>query len=36
MFIAIYCMDDKDDFSDEKNWIKAIPNLGITVSKKAV
>lgn len=38
LFIAIYCMDidSGDDFTDERNWLKAIPNLGITVSKKAV
>lgn len=36
MFIAIYCMDEGDDWTDERNWLKAIPNLGITVSKKAV
>lgn len=32
-FVAIYEMDDEDDWRDEKNWIKAAPNLGVTVSK---
>lgn len=30
-FTAIYTLDDNDDFEDENNWIKANPNLGITV-----
>lgn len=31
-FVFIACMDDKDDWEDERVWIKANPNLG--VSKK--
>ena len=30
-FTAIYTLDDGDDWQDEKNWIKANPNLGVTV-----
>jgi phage terminase large subunit-like protein len=32
-FIAIYQLDDEDNYEDEKCWIKANPNLGITVEK---
>ncbi len=31
-FIAIYCLDDGDDWTDESNWIKCTPNLGVTVT----
>lgn len=34
MFIAIYCLDDTDDWTNEENWIKCAPNLGITVTSK--
>lgn len=34
MFIAIYSLDDGDDWKEANNWIKAAPNLGITVSEK--
>jgi len=30
-FAAIYTIDDDDDHFDEKNWIKANPNLGVSV-----
>lgn len=30
-FVAIYCLDEGDDWKDEKNWQKSNPNLGITV-----
>jgi len=30
-FAVIYTLDDGDDWQDEKNWIKANPNLGISV-----
>ena len=30
-FTAIYTLDDDDDFRDESVWIKANPNLGVTV-----
>ena len=31
-FTAIFTLDDEDDWSDPKNWIKANPSLGHTVS----
>jgi len=31
MFTIIYSLDDGDAWDDPKNWIKANPNLGITV-----
>ncbi len=31
-FIMIHDLDDGDDWEDPKNWIKANPNLGVTVS----
>ena len=31
-FIMIHDLDDNDDWEDEKNWIKANPNMGVTVS----
>ena len=30
-FAAIYTLDEGDDWTDEKNWIKANPSLGATV-----
>lgn len=36
MFIAIYSLDENDDWTDEKNWIKCSPNLGVTVTKKYI
>lgn len=30
-FVAIYTLDEDDDFTDEKVWIKANPNLNVTV-----
>ncbi|MCI1681437.1 MAG: terminase large subunit [Bacteroides sp.] len=30
-FAAIYSLDEKDDWKDEKVWIKSNPNLGVTV-----
>lgn len=32
VFAAIYTLDDGDDWKDEKNFIKANPNLGVSVS----
>lgn len=29
-FVDIYCLDEKDDIWDEKNWVKANPYLAIT------
>jgi phage terminase large subunit-like protein len=31
-FGIIYTLDDDDDWQDESNWIKANPNLGVSVS----
>ncbi len=31
IFALIYTLDDGDDWKDEKTWIKANPNLGVTV-----
>ena len=36
MFIAIYSLDEGDDWTKEANWIKCAPNLGITVTKKYI
>lgn len=30
-FAAIYSLDEEDDWADEKVWIKANPNLGVSV-----
>ena len=34
MFIAIYSLDDGDDWTDEAVWAKANPNLDVTVTSK--
>ena len=36
MFIAIYSMDDNDDWTDEDNWVKCTPNMDVTVTKKYI
>lgn len=36
IFIAIYCLDEGDDWQEESNWYKCAPNLGVTVSKKYI
>lgn len=36
MFIAIYSLDENDDWTDEETWIKCTPNLDVTVTKKAI
>lgn len=36
MFIAIYSLDDEDDWTDKNNWIKSNPNLDITVTTKYI
>lgn len=36
MFIAIYCLDDKDDWTDENTWVKCSPNLDVTVTSKYI
>lgn len=33
-FSAIYTLDDEDDFRDESVWIKANPNLDVTVKRQ--
>lgn len=33
-FAIIYQLDEKDDWTDENVWIKANPNLGVTVTKE--
>ena len=33
-FTAIYTLDDDDDFRDESCWIKANPNLDVTVKRQ--
>lgn len=33
-FAAIYELDEDDDWKDEKNWVKANPNLDVTVTRK--
>jgi len=30
-FAAVYCLDEGDDWEDEKNWTKPNPNLGVSV-----
>ena len=30
-FSAVYCLDEGDDIYDERNWIKANPNWGVSV-----
>ena len=36
MFIAIFTLDDEDNWEDQKVWIKANPSLGITVSEEYI
>jgi len=36
MFIAIYCLDEEDDWTEEKNWVKCAPNLDVTVTRKYI
>lgn len=33
LFIMIYSLDEGDDWKDENNWIKANPNLNVSISK---
>lgn len=33
-FTVIYTLDEGDDYTDEKNWIKANPSLGVTVKEE--
>ena len=36
LFTIIYTLDDKDDWKDPTTWIKANPNLGVTVHQGAL
>ena len=36
MFIAIYSLDDEDDWTNKDNWIKCAPNLNVTVTSKYI
>lgn len=36
LFSLIYCLDDGDDWKDEKVWQKSNPNLGVTVKPSFV
>lgn len=36
MFIAIYSLDDNDDWKNPDTWIKCTPNLDITVTKRYI
>ena len=36
MFIAIYCLDEDDEWMDERNWVKCSPNLDVTVTSKYI
>ena len=36
LFVAIYSLDEGDDWTDSKNWIKCTPNLDVTVKSKYI
>lgn len=36
MFIAIYSLDEEDDWTEEQNWVKCTPNLNVTVTQKYI
>lgn len=36
MFIAIYCLDENDEWTDEKNWCIRSPDLDVTVTSKYI
>jgi phage terminase large subunit-like protein len=36
IFIAVYSIDDDDDWTDENVWAKSSPNLDVTVTKKYI
>jgi len=36
MFIAIYSLNNEDDWTEEKNWVKCTPNLNVTVTEKYI
>ena len=31
-FCVLYCLDEKDSWKEEKNWVKANPNLNVSVN----
>lgn len=33
LFAALYSLDEGDNYTDKKNWIKANPNMGVSVSE---
>jgi phage terminase large subunit-like protein len=33
LFGLIYTLDEGDDFNDRSTWLKAVPNLGVSVSE---
>jgi len=35
-FYALYCLDDEDETEDETCWIKANPNIGVTIRLDAL
>jgi phage terminase large subunit-like protein len=35
-FVAVYELDREDDFRDPRNWIKANPNLGVSLQPEAL
>ena len=35
-FAVVYCLDEGDDWADQKNWIKPNPNLGVSVDIKTL
>ena len=36
LFALIFTLDEKDDYRDPNVWIKAMPNLGVTVSESYI
>jgi len=36
LFSVIYTLDEEDDWQEPKNWIKANPNLGVTVNSNFI
>lgn len=36
LFVAIYSLDEGDDWTDASNWVKCTPNLDITVTSKYI
>lgn len=36
LFCLIYTLDDEDDWCDESNWIKANPNLNVSVKEEFI